>query len=162
MKLSKNFTLAELTFSPTAIQRGIHNEPNQEQIENLKILVTKILQPTRDYFNKPLSITSGFRSAPLNRSVGGTLNSQHMRGEAADIRIHGIGNDIVWEYIRTFMPNGYDQLILEHCYAADPHRGWVHVSYSEGKNRKEALSCVGAGDYRPGLVYKDQAEPRED
>lgn len=160
MKLSKNFTLAELTFSPTAIQRGIHNEPNQQEIEKLKILVEKVLQPTRDYFNKPVSITSGFRSASLNRAIGGSLNSQHMRGEAADIRIIGVGNDIVWEYIKTFLT--FDQLILEHCYAADPHRGWVHVSYSEGKNRKEALSCVGPNDYRPGLVYKDQAEPRED
>lgn len=160
MFLSKNFSLAELTFSQAAVARGIHNEPNQEQIENLKILVTKVLQPTRDYFNKPLSITSGFRGAALNRAVGGSLNSQHMRGEAADIRILGVGNDILWEYIKAFLP--FDQLILEHVYASDPHRGWVHVSYREGKNRKEALSCVGSNDYRPGLVYKDQAEPRED
>lgn len=162
MKLSKNFTLAELTFSNVAIQRGIYNEPNQQQIQNLEILVTKVLQPIRDYFAKPVTIASGFRSAPLNRAIGGALNSQHLHGEAADIRIHSVGNDIVWEYIRTFMPNGFDQLILEHCYAADPHRGWVHVSYREGKNRKEALSCVGPNDYRPGIVYKDQAEPRED
>jgi len=152
MKLSKNFTLSELTFSPTAVQSGIHNEPNSQQIECLKKLVVNILQPLRDYFDRPVVITSGFRSAPLNRAIGGALTSQHQHGMAADIRIIGFGNDLVWQYIHDNLR--FDQLILEHTPANNPHQGWVHVSYDEPL-RGEALSCIAPGVHVKGLVYAE-------
>lgn len=151
MKLSANFQLSELTFSQTAEQLGIHNEPNPEQIEKLQKLVVHVLQPLRDYFLRPVHISSGFRSAPLNRAIGGALTSQHMRGEAADIKIAGIGNDLIWQYIRDNLE--FDQVILERCRADNPYSGWVHVSYREGNNRGEDLSYTPATGYVEGLVY---------
>ena len=64
MELTRNFTLSELTKSDTAIRKGINNNPNAEQIEKLKTLCEKILQPVRDHFGR-VKVTSGFRSPEL-------------------------------------------------------------------------------------------------
>ena len=65
MKLSKNFSLEELTQSQTALRNNIDNTPNEVQIANLEKLVLNILQPLRDYYEAPVKITSGFRSPAL-------------------------------------------------------------------------------------------------
>lgn len=150
MNLSKNFTLAELVFSPTAVQLGIKNEPTPDQIHKLEALCKNVLQPLRDYFGKPIVISSGFRSRELNKAVGGASDSQHMRGEAADIRIIGTGNDILWKYIESNLR--YDQVILEHVSACNPHTGWVHVSCAL-VNRKQALSIPRKGVTLQGMHY---------
>lgn len=151
MQLSHNFTLEELIESTTAIQSGITNVPITAQVECLKDLCVNLLQPIRDYFNLPITIRSGFRSSSLNHAVGGAPDSQHMRGQAADITIHGIGNDVIWQYIVDNMI--FDQVILEHCPAKATQRGWVHVSFKAGANRKDALSCPSLGHYIEGLAY---------
>ena len=88
MQLSKNFSLAELTHSNTAVARGIDNTPDAGELANLKELARR-LQIMRDKLGKPLSITSGFRGPKLNRAVGGVSNSQHLYGRAADISVNG-------------------------------------------------------------------------
>lgn len=150
MILSPNFTLEELIFSQIAKRLGIANEPNDLQIECLRQLCLQILQPVRDYFNLPVSITSGFRSPELNSVNSGAANSQHMLGRAADIHISGIGNDILWQYIKDNL--SFDQLILEHVPASNPQLGWVHVSFAPVL-RREALSCIRPNKYVPGLQY---------
>lgn len=149
MNLTKNFSLDELIFSNTAAQSGIHNQPNEGQIEKLQALAENVLQPLRDYFG-PVTILSGFRSANLNRAVGGAHNSQHLHGEAADLRVIGVGNDLVFQYICDNLR--FDQVILEHVPANNPHRGWVHVSYAPAM-RGSILSCIGQGEYVQGLQY---------
>jgi zinc D-Ala-D-Ala carboxypeptidase len=84
MELSKSFTLNELTKSQEATRLGIENIPNEEHIENLKILCEKILQPLRDYYGMPVSISSGYRSVALCEAVGSSSKSQHTKGQAAD------------------------------------------------------------------------------
>jgi len=150
--LSKNFTLEEFYHSDTAQRLGISNVPGKNEIQFLTELVTTILQPLRDYYNIPITIRSGYRSAPLNRAVGGANNSQHMKGQAADITIHGVANDLIYTYIRENLP--FDQLILEHVPASNPYLGWVHVSTAPVL-RRDAISCVAAGDYREGLKYAE-------
>ena len=150
MKLTTNFSLEELYFSPTAIQSGIHNVPGANESECLRQLAVNILQPIRTHFGLPVTVRSGYRSAPLNRAVGGAPDSQHMRGQAADITIHGVGNDVIWQFIESSLP--FDQVILEHVPVKRPQLGWVHVSY-QPNGRREAFSCVAAGDYRKGMVY---------
>ena len=85
MKLSKNFSLEELIKSDTANECGIKNSPNSLELKNLTNLTTKILQPIRDAFGKPIIISSGFRCVQLNKKVGGASNSDHLFGAAADI-----------------------------------------------------------------------------
>ena len=87
MQLSKNFSLAELIRSNTAVTLGLDNSPPKSVIDNLKTLCERILQPLRDFFGVPITISSGYRCAALNKAVGGSSSSQHMTGEAADIQI---------------------------------------------------------------------------
>ena len=139
MQLSKSFTLNELTKSQEATRLGIDNTPNEEQIQNLKILCEKILQPLRDYYGMPVSISSGYRSAALCVAIGSSPNSQHTKGQAADFEIFGVANRDVAEFIVKNLE--YDQCILEFWNENDPNSGWVHCSYSLNGNRKQYLKA---------------------
>jgi len=151
MQLSKNFSLDEMCLSPTSIRLGISNVPNTKQIANLQRLVAMILQPVRDHYGLAVHVDSGYRCPSLNRAVGGAVDSQHMRGEAADIRVHGIPNDELFLFIRDHIKD-FDQLILERVPATNRHAGWVHVSYAE-KLRREAISSPRKGLYVPGVQF---------
>ena len=137
-KISKNFTLDELCASATAKAKGIRNNPGQTDVVNLCALVHNVLQPLRDAMREPIKIGSGFRSLALNNAVGGVRNSQHMKGEAADLCIDGdITKGKKWfNYIRDHLP--FDQLIWEHNANGSY---WVHVSYrADGLNRKQVIN----------------------
>ena len=136
MRLSDNFSLHEFTRSQTATRHNIDNTPDDEVIENLKSLCMGVLQPVRDYFMKPMIISSGFRCQELNSRINGSPNSQHVLGQAADIEVLEVGNLELSDWIHHNL--SYDQLILEfHNPEKDPHSGWVHVSYSTEENRYE-------------------------
>lgn len=122
--LSPNFTLEEFTYSSTAKRLGIKNEPNEEQILNLTALCKYVLQPVRDAQGKPIFISSGYRCPEVNKAVGGSSNSQHMAGEAADIRVEDAKDAI--EKLHIIMEHGiYDQLLLE---IKKNGNMWIHVS----------------------------------
>ena len=137
LKLSKHFKLSEFTRSATAKKRGINNDPPEHVVENLRNLCNEVLEPLRDHFGVPIVITSGYRSALLNSLVGGSKNSQHKYGEAADIfipkydfiasdgeRHTNIDIARTWfEWVRT--NTDFDQLILETSNRKD---FWLHVS----------------------------------
>jgi hypothetical protein len=139
MELSKSFTLNELTKSREATRLGIENIPNEEHIENLKILCEKILQPLRDYYGMPVSISSGYRSVALCEAVGSSAKSQHTKGQAADFEIFGIANKELADWITTNLE--YDQCILEFWNENEPNSGWVHCSYNDLGNRKQYLKA---------------------
>lgn len=138
MKISKNFTLEELTASATAKTNGISNNPGQTDIVNLCGLVHNVLQPLRSWWGKEVKIGSGYRSLALNRAVGGVSNSQHMKGQAADLCIDGdIAKGKKWfNYIKNTLP--FDQLIWEKNLRTGAY--WVHVSYRcDGMNRHQVI-----------------------
>ena len=136
MELSKNFTLSELVASPTAKKRGILNEPDAKQLAALRLIVEKVLQPLRDGIDKPIKVTSGLRVPALNKAIGGSVTSQHCKGEAADIQMSGkTGNAKLFHYIKENLV--FDQLIWE--FGTDSNPDWVHVSYSAKGNRGEML-----------------------
>lgn len=151
MKLEKNFSLKEMTFSDTAIRKGIDNTPKIEEIVNLTVLCCHILQPVRDHFGKSVNINSGFRSVELCEAVGSSAKSQHTKGEAADFEIYGLSNLELATWIYENLE--YDQMILEfHDPEGDPNSGWVHCSYKkEGDNRQQALiiNSKTKGKYLP-------------
>ena len=137
-RISKNFTLEELTASATAKRLGIINAVGREEVVSLCALVHHVLQPLRDAMGEPIKIGSGYRCPALNRAVGGVSNSQHIKGQAADLCIDGdLKKGKRWfEWIKAHCQ--FDQLIWEHN-AKGTY--WVHVSYrSDGKNRKNVIS----------------------
>jgi len=152
VKLSKNFSLKELTKSSTAVRHGIDNNPNKEQMINLVILTNCVLQKVRDAHGR-VDVNSGLRVLELNRAIGSGDSSQHVQGMAADIECPAISNMELAEWIRDNLE--FDQLILEFYTPSDPASGWVHVSYNKEENRKRVLRAVkndGKTVYQEGLT----------
>ena len=150
MNLSKHFTLEEFTKSQDGQRLDIDNTPNEEDIENMKLLCENVLEIVRENLG-PVHVNSGFRGVALNKAVGGMATSQHCRGQAADIEIPGVANGDLAKWIEKNC--NYDQLILE-CYTSGvPTSGWVHVSY-KSSNRKQTLTshmARGRMQYQVGL-----------
>ena len=138
-KISKNCSYEEATRSNTAKRLGISNDPNDEQLESMKELATRIFEPLRAHLCIPIYISSFFRCDALNKAVKGSSNSQHVKGEAMDIDAHifgGVTNKQIFEYIKDNLE--YDQLIWEFGNEDEPD--WVHVSYtSDRPNRKQII-----------------------
>ncbi len=153
MWLSDNFSLAEMTKSETALRKGWRNEPPAAAVAAMRTLCTIVLEPVRGHFRRAVIVRSGYRSPQVNRSIGGTADSQHCLGEAADIEIAGVSNFDLASFIDRSVP--YDQLILEAYTPGQPNSGWVHVSYRAGRLRRQALTATprkgGGMDYRKGL-----------
>lgn len=151
MKLTQNFSLKEMTFSDTAVRKGLDNTPSLEYVVNLTVLCCHILQPVREHFGKSVNINSGYRSVAVCEAIGSSSKSQHSRGEAADFEIYGMSNQTLATWIYENLD--YDQLILEfHDPEGDPNSGWVHCSYTKEKeNRRQALiiNAKTKGKYLP-------------
>lgn len=153
MQLSKNLSLAEVIRSETAKRKGVSNMPTDAHIANFKLLAEKVFQPIRDHFGVPIHISSGYRSAALNKAIGGAASSQHCTGEAIDIDMDGtsVTNAQIFNYIKDNLE--FDQLIWE--FGTDTNPDWVHVSYeSTGKQRKQILKAIKSGGATKYLPYK--------
>ena len=138
--VTMHFTIEELYASKTAKAKDINNKPSVQQMINLVYLTAFVLEPLREAMNEPIKIGSGFRSKELNKAVGGVQNSQHMKGQAADLCIDGDrAKGRKWfEYIRDNLP--FDQLIWEKNSKTGSE--WVHVSFvyqDFGKNRHQVI-----------------------
>ena len=129
--ISDHISFQEATRTGT----GLLNAPNDVQFSAMCALAINIFEPLRKAVGGPIHINSFFRSAEVNRKVGGSPTSQHVKGEAMDISKEG-QNAEMFDYIRKNLL--FDQLIWE--YGNDDEPAWVHVSYrADGRNRKEVL-----------------------
>ena len=155
--LSEHFSLAMLCYSDTAKARGISNVPSSAEINNLKYLANRVLEPIWTHFcqnsdgssnGKRIIVNSGYRGPRLNAAVNGATSSQHCFGEAADIEIAGISNYDLAKWIENPENNiPFDQLILEYAdnIRVDPNSGWVHVSYHYGRTRRSIITINKRG-----------------
>ena len=133
----KYFTIAELSASNTAKARGLDNTPDQEAVANLQNLVDYLLDPLREMYGKPITVTSGYRSPKVNSAVGGSSTSEHRYGMAADISLPSKAeNKKLFELIRDNFVFG--QLIDEKDFA------WVHVSFNPKRMRNQVLRYNGS------------------
>ena len=126
-----NFTMSELLKSDIAEKYNISNIPDKQSLDNMLTLIIECLQPIRNYINKPMIISSGYRSPRLNGHplINGAQNSQHVTGQAVDFTIKGMTPKQIIEKIKGSGVE-VDQVINEkNC--------WVHLSYNKGKNRNQ-------------------------
>lgn len=130
MRLSKNFLLTEMCRTSSVKD----NSPTDEAIPNLSKLVVNVLQPLRDAMGFTIIVSSGYRSPAVNKEKGGSDTSDHVKGKAADLKSQD--NAAMFNYIKDHLE--FDQLIWEEGNTKQP--AWVHVSYREGKNRKQVLT----------------------
>jgi hypothetical protein len=140
MRISKHISYKEATQSQTAIRKGINNEPDAYQLQNMQLLAEKVFEPLREHFGVPIAINSFFRSQKLNKAIGGATGSQHTQGRAIDIddTLGGVSNKQMFDWIRENLD--FDQLIWE--FGNDSNPAWVHISYvSESENRKRVLKA---------------------
>ena len=136
MKLSKNFSLAEIEHSNTAKRLGIKNEMSEEHLANMQNLIDNLIQPLRDDVG-PIRVTSGYRSPQLNKAIGGSTRSQHSKGQALDLQYWKEGkmnNKVIYDWI---LDSGleFDQIINEFDYA------WIHISLKKNDNRGQVLEA---------------------
>ncbi len=150
MRISKNFTLLELTKSNTATRLGISNTPDKEGIHKLRLLATELLQPLRNAVG-PLRVTSGYRSESLNKAIGGSNNSQHTKCEAVDLQFVKRGKMDNMKIFNAIINHAleFDQCILEFGGATaekdSDNPDWIHLSWKVTENRRQIL-----------VAYKDE------
>lgn len=133
MRLTTNFTLEEFTRSQTATRLGIDNTPNEEQLDNIRNTAER-LQEFRIFLGKPIIITSGFRCLELNRAIGSSDKSQHVKGQAVDW--YCLGESIHDTMAHIVASNlGFDQQILE-------FNSWIHTSFLKPILRERRQSLI--------------------
>lgn len=132
----KYFTIKELCYSDTAKAHKIDNTPNEEIIENLTEFTNEVLDKLREAWGSPIKVSSGFRCEELNKKIGGSKTSSHLKGYAADlVPVNGDINGLVECAIELSKTFNYDQIIDE--YSGNKH--WLHIGYKnlKGQQRKE-------------------------
>lgn len=140
MNLSKNFTLEELTFSTTAANKHIDNTPDATARKQLERLAQEVLQPIRDAYGHTIYVNSGYRGPKVNAAVGGSKTSQHMKGEAADIRCTATTKKELFDLIKKMIDEGklkVGQLIWEYGTKKEPQ--WIHVSLPSATKKNQVL-----------------------
>ncbi len=155
MKLTENFSLAEMIVSPTAKKLGLSNTPTPEHIENMRYCCEKILEPVRAHFGKSVQINSSYRSPLVNKAVGGSKTSQHVNGQAIDFEIPGIDNKVVADWIGDNLE--FDQVILEFYTKGDKNSGWVHASIKKGGGNRK-MRMIASKSKAGGTVYTTVAD----
>ena len=142
--ISKHISYKEGVYSNTAIRRDINNDPNEEQLENMKLIADEVFEPLRVWVGGPIKINSFFRSPELNTAIGGSATSQHCKGQAMDIddTFGKATNAEMYHWIKENLD--FDQMIWE--FGDDDNPNWVHVSYvSPEKNRNRCLKAYKEG-----------------
>jgi len=146
--ISKHISLKEGVFSQTATRRDLDNTPNEEQLDNMKLIGEKVFEPLREWVGGPIKINSFFRGLPLNTAIGGAKSSQHMKGQAMDIddTFGHATNAEMYKWVKENLD--FDQMIWE--FGDDKNPNWVHISYvSAEKNRNRCL-----------LAYKEKGRSK--
>ena len=147
MQLSKHLSRAEFERSDAAIKHGISNSMNSGQLAKAMALAINCFEPIREHLGKPIRVNSGYRSPAVNKRIGGALTSQHSLGEAIDLDLH---DRDLFEWIIDNVV--FDQLIYEA--GNDTEAAWFHISYREGRNRKQVLRMIKKGGKSTYIPYK--------
>jgi hypothetical protein len=148
MNLSEHFTLEEATFSDTAIRQGIDNQPDDKQLENMKI-AAEHLEKVRALLGKGINVNSWLRLPVLNVAVGGSKISSHMDGWAIDMTCAGFGNP--YAVCKEIESSGikFDQMIHE-------YGRWTHISFAPAMRQQKLTIMKPQNKYLEGILSADE------
>lgn len=138
--ISKHVSYKEGVRSNTALRLGIENAPSDEQLEKMSVVANEVFEPLREWVGGPIKINSFFRCYKLNKAIGGSKTSQHMRGQAMDIddTFGWKTNTEMFNYVKDNLD--FDQMIWE--FGDDDNPDWVHISFvSKEENRNRCLKA---------------------
>ena len=131
--ISKHITLLEATNSPTALRMGIKNVPNALELDAMKYVAENLFEPIREWYDKPIIVSSFYRCLALNKAVNGSKTSGHVLGNSIDISAGTKAeNKKIFDFIKTSGLT-FDQVINEYDFT------WVHISLKKENNRKQIL-----------------------
>lgn len=141
--ISTNITYKQAIYSATAERFSINNTPTEAQLQNMIELAENVFEPLRKGLgDKPILVSSFFRSVALNKRIGGAKSSQHLCNNGAAIDLDNDAypglpsNKEIANYIKDNLD--FDQVILE--FPDDNwFPNWVHVSFSKNNNRRQVL-----------------------
>ena len=143
-KISKHISYKEATYSNYAKKHKIENKPNDEQLENMKLIAKEVFEPLSERVGGPIKVNSFFRSEELNTGIKGSLKSSHLKGQAIDLTTMGLKTNLeIFNYIKDNLD--FEQLIWEY---GRNNPVWVHVSYKSKNNRKQVLVVKEVGQYK--------------
>ncbi len=143
MQLTPNFSLETLTYSETAVRRGLDNLPGGEVIVNLQRLAEG-LEAVQSVLGHPIRISSGYRCPKLNAAVGGARTSQHLQGLAADIVCPQFGSPV--DIARAIIAS---DIVFDQC--INEWGRWVHVSFSAAPRGRVLSIYDSKNGYLEGL-----------
>jgi len=146
--ITEHFTLEELTRSATALRLGLDNTLPTQHFRNVE-LVASALEKIRAHFDRPIRVTSCFRSKSVNKAVGGSPTSAHCAAMAVDFEVVGVPNIAVCLAVPGLIPE-FDQVIYEFG-----PTGWVHLGLAHKAPRHQELTAVKVGGktvYKPGIL----------
>ena len=139
-KISKHVSWKEGTYSRTGERLGFDNTPNEKQLKCMKDIAKDIFEPLREWVGGPIKINSMFRGEPVNTAIGGSKNSQHMKGQAMDIddTFGYKTNAEMFHYIKDNLD--FDQMVWE--FGTDDNPNWIHVSYVTHRPNRNKLTVA--------------------
>jgi len=139
-RISKHVSWKEATYSRTGDRLNLDNAPNEDQIKCMKDVAENIFEPLREWAGGPIKINSMFRGKPVNTAIGGSKNSQHMKGQAMDIddTFKYKTNAEVYYYIKENLD--FDQMVWE--FGTDKNPNWIHVSYVTHRPNRKKLTVA--------------------
>lgn len=138
MQLSEHFSLKELTYSQYAVDNNIDNRFDAQVVDNLLELSTKWLEPFRQFYGKPIRITSGYRSEALNEALNGSSTSVHPLGLAADMQPTDGNFKAFTQAVKDFIEKEsgpFDQCLLEKSSTSQ----WVHIGFKNRKGQQRGI-----------------------
>jgi hypothetical protein len=139
VKLSNNFTLAEFIKSQTATRLDINNRPSVDVLIQLVYLAQFMEQVRALCGNRPISVSSGYRSEALNTEIGGSTKSDHISGLAVDFKVNGMSNRDTFNLIKRSHLQ-YKKLILE--FPDSESGGWIHLAIAPRAQNVQRINLI--------------------
>ena len=152
--ISKHVSYKEATHSATALRRNLDNTPNKEQLQCMKDIAENLFEPLRKWVGGPIKINSFFRGEPVNKAIGGSTRSQHMKGQAMDIddTFGHKTNAEMYYYIKDNLD--FDQLIWE--FGDDKNPNWLHISYVAHRPNRKKLTIAKRINGKTKYIHEEQ------